>query len=115
MLNQINRDWKDIPWDCALRDATPAVAAALEKALAGSDLGFEEGLVLATVEGQDLVALVKVADELRRQEVGDCIYLRGESQLNFTNRLHCGVRILWIQSQAADAPMDAYFHSITTH
>jgi FO synthase len=111
MLNQqINRNWKDIPWDCALRDATPAVAAALEKVLAGSDLGFEEGLVLATVEGQDLVALVKVADELRQREVGDRITYVVNRNLNFTNVCIVGCAFCGF-SRSADAP-DAYFHSI---
>jgi FO synthase len=113
MLNQqINRNWKDIPCDCALRAATPAVAAALEKALAGSDLGFEEGLKLATVEGQDLVALVKVADELRRREVGDRITYVVNRNLNFTNVCIVGCAFCGF-SRGADAP-DAYFHSIDT-
>ena len=34
------------------RAASRKVAAALEKVLAGSDLGLEEGLTLATVEGE---------------------------------------------------------------
>ncbi len=67
MLKPMNPEWREIPWERALAAASPAVAGALEKALAGSDLGFEEGLTLATVEGNDLVALVKVADELRRR------------------------------------------------
>lgn len=112
MLNQINRNWKDIPWDCALRAATRGVSAALEKALAGSDLDFEEGLALATVEGQDLVALVKVADELRRREVGDRITYVINRNLNFTNVCIVGCAFCGF-SRGADAP-DAYFHSIDT-
>ncbi len=112
MLSQINRDWKDIPWDCALRTATPTVATVLEKALAGDDLGFEEGLALATVEGQDLVALVRVADELRRREVGDRITYVVNRNLNFTNVCIVGCAFCGF-SRNADAP-DAYFHSIET-
>src|SRR5579862_9480986 len=113
MLNQqIDSNFKDIPWDSALRAATPAVAAPLEKALAGGDLSFEEGLALATVEGQDLVALVKVADELRRREVGDRITYVVNRNLNFTNVCIVGCAFCGF-SRSADAP-DAYFHSIDT-
>ena len=45
--------------DRAIAAASPNVAAALEKVLAGNDLGLEEGLTLATVEGNDLLALAE--------------------------------------------------------
>ena len=71
----------------------------LEKALAGKDLDFEEGLTLATVEGNDLLALVKVADETapargRRQN-----HLRGEQKFELHQRLHRGLCFLRIQSR----------------
>jgi 7,8-didemethyl-8-hydroxy-5-deazariboflavin synthase CofH subunit len=112
MLNQIDRNWKEIPWDSALRSATPTVAAALEKALTGGDLGFEEGLALATVEGDDIVALVRVADELRRREVGDRVTYVVNRNLNFTNVCIVGCAFCGF-SRSADSP-DAYFHSIDT-
>ena len=71
MLKSASVEWREIRWDQALRGASPKVADALEKALAGTDLGFEAGLTLANVEGEDLLALVKVADEIRRRVVGD--------------------------------------------
>ena len=71
MLKPAGLEWREIPWERALRGASPKIADALEKALAGNDLGFEEGLALATVEGDDLVALVRVADEIRRRVNGD--------------------------------------------
>ena len=85
MLKPIHPEWREIPWDRALTAASPNVASLLEKALAGKDLGFEEGLTLATVEGNDLLALVKVADELRRRVVGDRITYVVNRNLNFTN------------------------------
>lgn len=112
MLNEINRDWKEIPWDRAIRAASLAVASALEKALAGDDLGFDDGLRLATVEGDDFVALVKVADELRRRDVGDRVTYVVNRNLNFTNICIVGCAFCGF-GRSADAP-DAYFHSIDT-
>jgi 5-amino-6-(D-ribitylamino)uracil---L-tyrosine 4-hydroxyphenyl transferase len=112
MLNPIDRSWKDIPWDCALGTATPAVATALERVLAGKDLGFDEGLMLAKVEGSDLVALIKVADELRRRDVGDRITYVVNRNLNFTNICIVGCAFCGF-SRGPDSP-DAYFHSADT-
>jgi len=71
MLKTVNAEWTAIPLDRAIAAANRNVAASLEKVLAGNDLGLEEGLTLANVEGNDLLALLKVADELRRGAVGD--------------------------------------------
>src|SRR5579872_5883808 len=109
MLNRIRPDWKDISWDRAVRAATPNVAGLLENALAGKDLDFEQGLALATVERNDLVALVKVADELRRRVVGDRITYVVNRNLNFTNVCIVGCAFCGF-SRGPDAP-DAYFHS----
>lgn len=109
MLKTKNPESREISWERALAAAGPNVASALEKALAGKELGFEEGLTLATVEGNDLLALVKVADELRSRGVGDRITYVVNRNLNFTNVCivscaFCGF------SRGADSP-DAYFHS----
>lgn len=112
MLKTMNPDWRQIPWDRALAAASPNIASALEKSLAGGDLGFEEGLTLATVEGNDLVALVKVADELRRRAVGNRITYVVNRNLNFTNVCIVGCAFCGF-SRGADSP-DAYFHSTDT-
>ncbi|MDE3109703.1 MAG: 5-amino-6-(D-ribitylamino)uracil--L-tyrosine 4-hydroxyphenyl transferase CofH, partial [Acidobacteriota bacterium] len=112
MLNQVHREWNDISLDRALSAASPAVAGALEKALAAHDLDFDEGLRLATVEGNDFVALIKVADELRRREVGDHVTYVVNRNLNFTNICIVGCAFCGF-GRGADAP-DAYFHSIET-
>jgi FO synthase len=112
MLNPIDRECRDVPWDRALAAASPNVASALEKALSGGDLNFEEGLTLATVEGDDLVALVKIADELRRREVGDRITYVVNRNLNFTNVCIVGCAFCGF-SRDADSP-EAYFHSTDT-
>src|SRR5580692_3689044 len=113
MLNPANPEWREIPWERALAEASPSVAGLLEKVLAGSDLGLEEGLTLAHVEGEeDLVALVRVADEIRRRVVGDRITYVVNRNLNFTNVCIVGCAFCGF-GRGADAP-DAYFHSTDT-
>jgi len=112
MLKAINPEWREIPWNRALTAASPKVANALESALAVKDLGLEEGLTLATVEGNDLVALVKVADELRWRVVGDRVTYVVNRNLNFTNVCIVGCAFCGF-SRSPDAP-DAYFHSTDT-
>jgi FO synthase len=112
VLKTLNPEWKEIPWDRALTAASPNVANSLEKVLAGNDLGLEEGLTLATVEGNDLVALVKVADELRRRTVGDRVTYVVNRNLNFTNVCIVGCAFCGF-SRGPDSP-DAYFHSTDT-
>ena len=109
MLKPNSPEWREISWERALAAGTVKVASALEKALAGKDLCLEEGLTLATVEGSDLLALVKVADELRRRVVGDRITYVVNRNLNFTNICIVGCSFCGF-SRGADSP-DAYFHS----
>jgi FO synthase len=109
MLRPMNPEWREIPWDRALAAASPTVANALEKSIGGVDLGFEEGMTLASVEGNDLLALAKVADELRRRAVGDRITYVVNRNLNFTNICIVGCSFCGF-SRGPDSP-DAYFHS----
>src|SRR6202167_1511046 len=112
MLKPASLEWREIPWERALRAARPEVSDALEKALAGKDLGMEDGLLLAKAEGDDLVALVRVADEIRRRVVGDRITYVVNRNLNFTNVCIVGCAFCGF-GRGADAP-DAYFHSPDT-
>src|ERR1700721_2634561 len=112
MLKSIDPSWRDTPWEQALQGASCNVAKLLETALAGDELGLEEGLVLAAAEENDLLALVKVADELRRRVVGDRITYVVNRNLNFTNVCIVGCSFCGF-GKSADAP-DAYFHSNET-
>src|SRR5580692_5973562 len=112
MLKAVNAEWIAIPLDRAIAAASPNVAGALEKVLAGGDLGLEEGLKLATVEGDDLRALLKVADELRRRTVGDRVTYVVNRNLNFTNVCIVGCAFCGF-SRGPDSP-EAYFHSTDT-
>jgi FO synthase len=80
--------------------------------LAGVDLGLEEGVTLSKVEGEDFLALVRVADEIRRRVVGDRITYVVNRNLNFTNVCIVGCAFCGF-GRGADAP-DAYFHSTDT-
>ena len=112
MLKPASLEWRDLPLDRVLRAASPKVAEPLEKALAGVDLGLEEGLTLATVEDKDFLALVRVADEIRRRVVGDRITYVVNRNLNFTNVCIVGCAFCGF-GRGADSP-DAYFHSTDT-
>jgi 7,8-didemethyl-8-hydroxy-5-deazariboflavin synthase CofH subunit len=109
MLKPMDPEWRDISWDRALTTASPGVANALEKALAGNDLDFEEGLTLGSAEGNDILALVKVADEIRRRVIGDRITYVVNRNLNFTNVCIVGCAFCGF-SRGPNSP-DAYFHS----
>lgn len=109
MLNALEPRWQDVSWEQALENASPAVARVLEKSLAGTDLEFDEGLLLAEVDGGDLVALVKMADELRRRAAGDLITYVVNRNLNFTNVCIVGCAFCGF-SRGPNSP-EAYFHS----
>ena len=112
MLKAVNAEWMEIPLDRAIAAASRNVAEALEKVLAGNDLGLDEGLTLAKVEGNDLLALLKVADELRRGAVGDRVTYVVNRNLNFTNVCIVGCAFCGF-SRGPDSP-EAYFHSTDT-
>ena len=109
MLKAMNPQWREIPWERALDAASGAVARVLEKSLGGKDLDFEEGLVLSTVTGDDLLAVVKTADELRRRAVGDRVTYVVNRNLNFTNVCIVGCAFCGF-GRGPHSP-DAYFHS----
>ena len=70
----------------AALDACPAeVRDCLQEAMGGAELTFEQGLQLATAEGVALEALLAVADQLRRETVGDAITYVVNRNINFTN------------------------------
>src|ERR1700722_15287302 len=62
-----------------------SVEAVLDKALEGRELSAEDGETLFAAEGDDLQSLISVADELRRQRVGDRVGYVINRNVNFTN------------------------------
>ena len=68
-----------------LQGVSPDVRAILERSLAGRELSIEDGIALNEARGTDLHALCLVADELRRQQVGDRVTYVVNRNINFTN------------------------------
>jgi 7,8-didemethyl-8-hydroxy-5-deazariboflavin synthase CofH subunit len=71
--------------DAALAASPREVRDCLDAARSGSELSFEQALLLANAEGAALDALVAVADLLRRETVGDAITYVVNRNINFTN------------------------------
>src|SRR5712675_2905772 len=105
----MNHGWQDVSYERALARATTPVAALLDKALNGGELGFDDGVTLGSVAGDDLLALVKTADELRRRTVGNNITYVVNRNLNFTNV--CFVGCAFCGFSRGPKAKDAYFHS----
>src|SRR5256714_5204313 len=112
MIKALDPEWQEVDCATALSRARPAFAAILERALSGAELGFEDGIVLAHAEGEDLPALVKAADELRRRTVGDVLTYVVNRNLNFTNI--CIVGCSFCGFSRGPRAKDAYFHSTET-
>jgi 7,8-didemethyl-8-hydroxy-5-deazariboflavin synthase CofH subunit len=96
--------------DHALDAASHAVRAALDSALEGQELGFNQLCVLARADGADLAALTLAADELRRRQVGDAITYVVNRNINFTNV--CMVGCAFCGFGRGPGASDAYFLSV---
>ena len=73
------------PLESVIAGARPHVAAVLERAIAGTQLGFDDGLALLHTDGADLAALVRTADYIRAADVGPVITYVVNRNINFTN------------------------------
>ena len=106
---------KEIQWDAPgrldalLAQIDRAVAGTLDRALAGRELDFDDGMRLAQTRGQELEALVLAADRLRHERVGDVITYVVNRNINFTNICFVGCR--FCAFSRAPRQSDAYFHS----
>jgi FO synthase len=84
------------------------VAAALRKAPGA--LTEQDALSLLTAEGEDLEAVVRWADEVRRDTVGDEVTYVVNRNINFTNVCYTGCRFCAFAQRRTDA--DAYSLSL---
>jgi len=109
MLNIQDPRWREISWEQAFQAASPTVADVLEKALAGKDLDASDGLTLCGATDDDLLAVLKIANELRRRAVGDQVTYVVNRNLNFTNV--CIVGCAFCGFGRGPRSEDAYFHS----
>lgn len=109
MLKALDSRWQEIAWDDALAAASALVRSTLEGALSGKELNFTDGVRLTAVAGGDLIALVKVADELRQRINGPAITYVVNRNMNFTNVCIIGCSFCGFSRKPGDS--DAYFHS----
>jgi 7,8-didemethyl-8-hydroxy-5-deazariboflavin synthase CofH subunit len=92
-----------------LERAAPAVTAILERALAHQPVSVDDGVRLLACEGDDLRALVRAADEIRRRDVGDAVTYVVNRNLNFTNICFVGCQFCAFKRQRWE--QDSYTHS----
>ncbi|MFW2389672.1 MAG: 5-amino-6-(D-ribitylamino)uracil--L-tyrosine 4-hydroxyphenyl transferase CofH [Polyangiales bacterium] len=71
--------------ESCLQAVSAEVRAILERSLGGDELSVDDGIALNEARGRDLHALCMVADELRRQQVGDQVTYVVNRNINFTN------------------------------
>jgi len=92
------------------RSIDPAVSRILERALEGKPPSRDDAIGLFGCKGQELNALIMVADELRRRTVGNTVTYVVNRNINFTNVCvaKCGFCAF---SRAPDAP-DRYLLSV---
>ncbi len=93
-----------------LAAATPATATRLSGALNGSELSAEDGEALLGLQGDDLVALVRAADQVRATDVGDDVTYIVNRNINWTNVCFVGCQFCAFAVHRKDA--SAYNHSI---
>ncbi|HEX8092129.1 MAG TPA: radical SAM protein, partial [Blastocatellia bacterium] len=107
-LNEI--DWDDpARLGAILPKIDKRLARTLDRALAGGELGFDEGVLLARASGLNLEAVILAADRVRRERVGDVITYVVNRNINFTNICFIGCR--FCAFSRAPRERDAYFHS----
>jgi FO synthase len=99
-----------IGWTDIARQASPDIRSALESVLETHDGGLltrDQCLLLAQSEGNDLLALIAAADELRRSIVGDVVTYVVNRNISFTNV--CFVGCKFCAFSRGPREQDSYF------
>ena len=81
----MNALFRTLPLADALAGASPPVRRILEGALAGREVSREAGEALFATQGADLCAVLRAADAVRRERVGDRVTFVTVRNINFTN------------------------------
>jgi FO synthase len=98
----VTRDWSGRPKGSPARlDAD--VKRALSRAAHGQAISDEEALALFQADGDALEALCRVADDLRREAVGDEVTYVVNRNINFTNVCYTGCRFCAFAQREVDA------------
>ncbi|MDB5079809.1 MAG: cofH [Chloroflexi bacterium] len=95
-----------LPVEGLLGRIKPQIAQILSRSLEGRELTVEEGIQLFECRGRELQVLALVADEVRRQLVGDVITYVQVRNINFTNVCYTGCRFCEFGQRASH--QDAY-------
>ena len=88
--------------DQLFRRVSPPIGRILDQALAGREITVAQAEALFRTQGLDLLALLAVADELRRRAVGDVITYVVTRNINFTNVCYIGCRFCAFGRPARD-------------
>ena len=72
-------------FDSLLKNIDPIVASTLDTVLSGKDISVEQAVELFNSNGMEMNMVVLVADEIRRQKVGDRVTYVVNRNINFTN------------------------------
>ncbi len=97
-------------WGSAPRRAPSEIRAALARASEGIPVDDTDALALFEATGEDLDALCRIADGLRRDAVGDVVTYVVNRNINFTNICYVGCRFCAFAQRRVDP--DAYFLSL---
>jgi FO synthase len=100
----------DDPVERVLGRATPAIRLLLVDALEHRTLSIEDCETLLGVTGDDLVALVRVADRIRADDVGDEVTYVVNRNINFTNVCFVNCQFCAFKRQRWES--DAYTHGL---
>jgi len=98
------------PVESQLAQASPAVGAILGRALERRAPSERELLTLLETSGDDLRALIAVADQIRREDVGDVVTYVVNRNVNFTNVCFVNCQFCAFKRQRWES--DAYNHGI---
>jgi FO synthase len=91
------------PLETAIAAARPPFAAILDRALAGDELDFDDGMALLRAEGPDLAALLYTADRIRSVDVGPEVTYVVNRNINFTNICFVGCQFCAFARHRKDA------------
>src|SRR5262249_17829324 len=100
----------DDPVDRALARARPGVRVLLEDVLARRELSVAGCESLLEATGDDLVALVRTADLVRAEDVGDVVTYVVNRNINFTNVCFVNCQFCAFKRQRWES--DAYTHGL---
>lgn len=108
-------NFASLEWNDVARHLSPQCRSALERVLEMQDggvLSFGECCLLANADGDDLLALLVAANDLRRELVGNIVTYVVNRNINFTNVCFVGCKFCAFSRGPRES--DAYFHSLET-